>query len=253
MAGFFRRIFSKLVYPDGLRCLLCDNELSRDTTSGFCPQCQPEKVTHSCKICGAELKNKYQRYCNSCVYVNSEHYFDFARAPYPYSNRIAKKMVWRLKYGKKAYVAKFMASDMSELVKTLQWDIDFITYVPLHKKRLKKRGYNQSELLATHIGENLGLEVKSTMVKNTYAKVTATKLGRAERIKALENTFSITEKVAGKNILLVDDVITSKATANECAKILKNGKASKVYVITYATSQGDNPGLYKNIAKLAKK
>ena len=72
----------------------------------------------------------------------------------------------------------------------------------------------------------------------------ATKLGRMERIKALSGSFKRITSVRGKRILLVDDVMTSKATANECSRILKEGRAKEIYVITYATSKGVINKLY---------
>ncbi len=236
-----KRIFTKLVYPDGLCCVICSNELPKDSPNGFCEKCEPKRVKHYCEICGASLHNGLRKYCDGCL-KRDLWYFGAARAPFEYADENVKKVVWKIKYGNKPYVAKLMAHEMAETVKRAGWNFDVVTYVPLHKKRARKRGYNQSELIAGHIGEAFGKPVVSALEKITYAKRTTTKLGREERIKSLEGSFALSgENVKGKTILLVDDVATTHATVNECAKMLRLGKAEKVYVITYATSRGDDP------------
>ena len=243
MFKLFKKTIAKLVYPDGLRCLLCDKEIPR-TDNSLCPNCAPEIISHFCVLCGADLTNAYQRYCDQCLLIKDTLNFDFARAPYAYSDVKVKKIVWQLKYGKKFYVAKHMADDMTKIINETNWNFDFITYVPIHKKRLKQRGYNQSKLLAERIGENLKIKVIPTLIKIKHMQTNATKLGRMERIKALSGSFKRITSVRGKRILLVDDVITSKATANECSRILKEGRAKEIYVITYATSKGIINKLY---------
>lgn len=236
-----KRIFTKLVYPDGLCCLLCSAELSQDSPYGFCKKCAPKKITHCCDLCGASLHNGLQKYCDSCLKYNTW-YFSAARAPFVYSDENIKKIVWQIKYGNKPYVAKYMASAMADVVRLADWGFDLIAFVPLHKKRERKRGYNQAKVIAEHLGELFGKPVITALEKITYSEKSATKLGREDRIKSLQGSFALTENdIKGKTLLLVDDVATTHATANECAKMLRLGKARKVYLITYATGRGDRP------------
>lgn len=241
MFGKVSKTLSKLVYPDGLCCLSCEAEIFDGKDSCFCEKCRPQKNEHYCKRCGVGLPNSTQDYCKSCLYIGKEDlYFDVARAPFLYRDPSVKIIVHNLKYNNYQYLAEYMSKPMIDIIRNQNWKIDVITYVPLHRRKQRKRGYNQSECLAECIAKSLNVPLVTTLQKTVYSKVSATKLGRDERRKLLDGTFRLTEEdIKGKNVLLVDDVMTSKATANECSKMLKSGKAKNVYVITYATSRGD--------------
>lgn len=248
MIGKIKNVITKLVYPDGLCCIVCDDELwdDADRADGFCPKCRPKKNSHYCLRCGVALPVSQQDYCNSCLYIGNENlYFDAARAPYPYAEESVRAVVHQFKYREKKYLKEYMVCPMLETLRNEDWEIDAITYVPIHKKKRRKRGYNQSELLAKRIATETGLPLITALEKTVYAKAAAADLGREERRALLAGTFALTgEDLKGKNILLIDDVVTSKATANECAKMLKIGKARRVYVLSFATSRGDKEETY---------
>ncbi len=186
-----------------------------------------------------------QDYCNSCLHIGKEGiYFDAARAPYLYRDDSVKAIVHDLKYNGGQYLAEYMSKAMIEVVKAQDWKIDEITYVPLHWRKEQKRGYNQSKCLAKYISEALNIPLTDALKKTVYTRTSAARLGKDDRKKLLEGTFALNKDVNKKNILLVDDVMTSKATSNECSKTLKEGKAKHVYVITFATSVGDNEQTY---------
>ncbi len=235
-----RRTIAKLVYPDGLRCILCGGELDGEYPDGYCRACSPKRVAHCCEICGTTLFDPYRNYCDRCLYGYDKLYFDGARAPFPYADEHVKNIVWQIKYGGKNYLAGYMAVPMAEAVRAAGWQPDIITYVPLHKKRFNERGYNQAELLARSLGEIIDVPVIGTLEKLTYSRTTATGMGKQDREEMLRGSFALTgADIKNKTVLLTDDVLTSRATANECAKMLRLGKAKRVYVITYATSRGD--------------
>lgn len=114
----------------------------------------------------------------------------------------------------------------------------WIISVPLHDKRLRKRGYNQSELLA----KELSLRMKITYVGSVLRREKQTKpqfeLKKEERVKNIQNAFSVSinfkRNVKGKNVILVDDIATTGATLRECAKMLKKSGAIKVVGVTLA-------------------
>jgi ComF family protein len=114
-------------------------------------------------------------------------------------------------------------------------------YVPLYTKRQKKRGYNQSELLSNELSKLIGISVSHNNLIRIKDTITQTNLSFKERQKNLESAFEIKDKkeVKDKNILLIDDVLTTGATADNCAKILKKAKAKGVYVLTFATTDGE--------------
>jgi competence protein ComFC len=112
---------------------------------------------------------------------------------------------------------------------------DLITFVPLSRKRLTQRGYNQSEILAKKVSRNLGISFGSTLKKRIETKPQVG-LGRKERLKNLENAYFFKggQEPKGKTVAIIDDVITTGATLNQCAKALKAAGAKKVWGLTIA-------------------
>ena len=113
---------------------------------------------------------------------------------------------------------------------------DIIISVPIHKKRFKQRGYNQSELIAREISKTLGIPVERDVlvkVKNNTAQST---LNRAERVKNTINVYSINNipKIKNKKVLLIDDIYTTGSTANECSRMLKQAGIAEIAVLTIA-------------------
>lgn len=115
-------------------------------------------------------------------------------------------------------------------------DIDVISYVPLSRKRKRKRGYNQSQLLAEVISADLDIPLEETLVK-LFDNPAQSGTGRREaRLQNVKGVYSVkdTNFVKGKAVLLIDDVVTTGATLSECAKMLNDGGALYVYAATIA-------------------
>jgi ComF family protein len=115
-------------------------------------------------------------------------------------------------------------------------DADVIVPVPLHPSRLRDRGFNQSLLLADHLGRHLGRPVSTTELIRTVATEPQTSLTRSARIRNLRRAFVVrhTEAFGGRNVLLIDDVFTTGTTLNECAKALRSAGAAMVSALTLA-------------------
>jgi len=113
---------------------------------------------------------------------------------------------------------------------------DSIIPVPLHKKKLRERGYNQSESWAQGLATSIGTEVDTTSLIRTKYTNTQTKKSRADRISNVESAFSITQtsNLKGKHILLVDDVITTGATLEACGLRLWNAGIASLSIATIA-------------------
>ena len=191
------------------------------------------------------MKNSLQNYCEDCLVPGNRILFDEARAPFAYADDNVSRTVKKLKYGKAPYMADVMARSMCDTLAAQPWKIDLVTFVAMHPRKERVRTYNQARLLAECVAEKAELPLTETLRKIKYTKASATRLGREERIRLLSGSFVLNgSDIRGKNILLIDDVLTTKATANECAKMLKLGKAKRVYVLTFATSRGDAPDLY---------
>jgi ComF family protein len=112
----------------------------------------------------------------------------------------------------------------------------FVASVPLHVKKLKERGFDQSFVLAHKIAEILGLSLLVRPVKRVRETLPQARKNRAERFQNVRGAFEVTspEAVSEKNILLVDDVFTTGSTVNEVTRILKKAKADRVQVFTLA-------------------
>lgn len=113
-------------------------------------------------------------------------------------------------------------------------DADVIIPVPLHPARLRAREFNQSLLLADELSRHLARPVSATNLVRTAATDPQTTLSRQERLRNLRNAFEIRrpQDLAGKRILLVDDVFTTGTTLNECAKTLRKSGAGTVFALT---------------------
>ena len=115
-------------------------------------------------------------------------------------------------------------------------DVDMVIPVPLHPNKLRKRGYNQSEKFAHGLSQSMGIELNTTTLLRTHASGTQTRKSRFSRWENVKEIFVVKnpEKIAGKHILLVDDVITTGATIEACAQHLLNHEETRVSVVSLA-------------------
>ena len=156
-------------------------------------------------------------------------------------NNITKKLIEELKYKGNEEIGILFGDWLGELLKENKEfnDIDYIIPVPLHKKRLKERGYNQ----VTKFGQTLSNHLKKPLVENKLIRVSATKTQtlktRFERFRNNDTKFLLTDIdfFKNKHILLIDDVITTGATLEACAKEFLNLKDCKISVLTIAYTE----------------
>lgn len=146
---------------------------------------------------------------------------------------LARELVHKLKYNDKREIAFTMAAMMHETLLNRNMEFDYIVSVPISKKRMKKRGYNHSELIGKELSDITGISVINTLerTKDTSSQVL---LNVDERWYNVKGAFKHVDDLNDKSILLVDDVITTGATAHYCAEELKAAGAKKVTVVTFA-------------------
>ena len=120
-------------------------------------------------------------------------------------------------------------------------NIDVAVFVPLHEERLRKRGYNQTELIFSDWLKSMNVLPKNILIR-TKKTPHLFNLSPTERKQILDGAFKVIEgaDVAGKNILIVDDIFTTGATAAECAKTLKKIGAAQIFVLAFASDFGEN-------------
>jgi ComF family protein len=114
---------------------------------------------------------------------------------------------------------------------------DLIISVPLHKKKKKLRGYNQSDLLAAGFSKATGIPWTGTALERIRHTATQTGKSKTERRENVKGVFAVKEDISAKNIIIMDDVLTTGATLEECAEILKTAGCRKFYIMTIALAQ----------------
>ena len=215
-------VLADFFYPQ--RCVGCSRRAS-DVLCRSCFEALPEITPPSCKRCG--LPTAFEAYgCDGCRTV--ELAFDGARAPLRYEG-VGKGAVHALKYGGyRRVVERLMAPLMAGCLEGERFDA--VVPVPLHRARLAKRGFNQAELMARSVSVGIGAPFLDTLraVRETRDQVELTASSRRENVAG---AFEPRGPVTGR-VLLVDDVMTTGATMNECARVLKTSGAREVYALT---------------------
>lgn len=149
-----------------------------------------------------------------------------------------QNIIHNLKYNQRFLIGKFLGEMIGITKKrTIEsWEIGEIVPIPLHTLKKAARGYNQSLYIAKGIGRQLSIPVNSRSVIRKKNTLTQTKMNLSEREKNISGAFKLkySKVVKGKNILIADDVITTGATTGECARVLLEGGAAKVYAVSAA-------------------
>jgi ComF family protein len=228
---------------------VCDRTLTARSLSTFlCPRCIQGLIVVEpplCVCCGLPFKSRQgeDHRCGDCI--ASPKKFRFARVSLVYEKN-STEVVHCFKYKSKIQ----LAGSLSALLLTtfrLFWEkdsVDIIVPVPLHPKRLRQRGFNQAYLLirnwqmlaASAPSDLCNLQIERDVLVRTRPTAPQTSLGRARRAANIKNAFDIRsrEKINNKRVLLVDDVYTTGATVNECARLLLKYGAEHVDVLTLA-------------------
>lgn len=192
---------------------------------------------NTCEKCGIKLENDEIHLCKTCMQQDQN--FEKAYTCMVY-DEMAKNMITEYKFRGKAYMAKPLAEILIDKFLTSGAVADMVTFVPMHPKKEKQRGYNQAKLLAESFAVKLELPLESDLLLRKVYKKAMNKLGASERRENIQGAYALTcdemklEKLKGKTVILIDDIYTTGTTANECAKLLKDGGAESVSVFTLA-------------------
>jgi len=235
------RAVADLLYP--LSCPACRAWLPRAGAQpgDFCPPCLEMMVPVKppfCAICAEPFAGDITMdfTCPNCA--GREHAFEFAVSRH-LSRGPVREAVHRLKYGgvrpARLGLARLMAPALEEeRLRGVPW---LLVPVPLHPRKQRRRGYNQSGELTRVLSHLTGLAWCEALRRIRFTESQAG-LDRADRLKNLQGAFAVTPRLAkrleGQPVLLVDDVFTTGATANECALVLRRHGAARVAVLTAA-------------------
>ena len=224
-----------LLFP--AKCIICDNHIQK---SGVCNECWGKFTFITkpyCAICSHPFayENDEDMVCGHCLMHKPA--YDKAISILKYDD-FCKKLVHRFKYQDQLHILDYLTSLMMNMGKGVIEQADIIIPVSMHKYKLLKRGYNQAALLAMNIAKKSNITYLPELMhrtKNIQSQADLTKKQRAQNIK---NSFALNpklkNKISGKRILLIDDVITTGATIAECCKVIKSAKPSKILVLTLA-------------------
>ena len=230
-----------IIYPK--TCLACKRNLKgiAAVDNLVCRECWGKikrNLPPFCYSCGRHLENSYlaKHICGRCVKIPLR--FDRAFSPCVYEG-VTKDLIHEFKYKGKDYLGHALSRLMIDFIKEYDLPIEYmdaVVPVPLHKTRLREREFNQAEILSEHIAREFGKEVLGGNLIRHRPTRTQTELETEERFLNVSGSFSLKDSraVRGKNILLVDDVLTTAATSSEAASVLKNSGAQIVYVLTLA-------------------
>jgi len=216
-SNFFSRVFDTL-YPR--KCGLCGDWSER----AICPTCEGtfERV-----------EQPFERFFDGGS-------LDYRAAIFRYEGRAAQA-VRRLKYSRITPLIEFMAEEIAEAVKTLGLSqVDIFVPIPIHWTRRVRRGFNQAELLCEELSQEQ--VAPDTILLRTRATRPQVGLTREQRLINLQDAFAAKPNVAGKHVLLIDDVVTTLGTARECSKALKHAGAAEVGILAFCgdTDRTDN-------------
>ena len=214
----------RLLRDENILCNDCYSRI-RDISSPYCKRCGRPVLYQNIKVCNLCIKEGY-----SCEYI---------RGISPYDG-VVENLITLLKYSKKRVIAKVLGRLMAERVSEdeIYKKCDVIVPVPLHYSRKRERGFNQAEDLGREMGKILGIPFIKNGLIRVRATPSQTKLSPKERFLNVKGAFLINEKrlnaMKDRTILLIDDVFTTGATMNECAKALKEGEVGEVSGIVCA-------------------
>ncbi len=195
-----------------------------------CTQKTVEIMPQICPICGNPNLNNET--CERCKALPP--FYTSLRAYSVFGGSI-REAIHKLKYQRDIGLGSALAPLMINSIIKLNWSLDLITSVPLGLVRFKERGYNQANLLARPIALFLNIPFSSHALSRTRETRTQVGLSVVERMENMSGAFQAKEQlVKGKTILVVDDVATSGATLNACAKALLEVGASRVYGFSLA-------------------
>ncbi len=232
----FFKFFINIFFPR--ICLHCKNDIHYLDENILCSPCHEQLKTITmplCAKCGQPIDSG--EHCYSCRKLKTKPKCSFIRSAFTF-NEPMRSIIHEYKYKNKPYLSKTLGLWMRELLKTNQEfkDFHFLLAVPLAKKKLAQRGFNQSELLADIMAKNKDFKViKNAIIrsKNTQSQTT---LNKKDRKTNISNAFSVLKPklIKGKNIILIDDVATTGSTLQELAKTLKEAGVKKVAAFTLA-------------------
>lgn len=227
-----------ILYPP--RCPVCHNILrGKDTVCEPCRKKLRYVQEPKCKKCGKEMEKQELEYCSDCRRFS--HAFDKGAAVFLYDETM-RESISMFKYHNRREYADFYAKEMYE---HCQWFLkncapEVILPVPVHKEKKRKRGFNQSELVAKKLGKLLKVPVDTGYLLRTEKTTPQKELTRQQRKQNLKKAFALSDE--GENyerVLIVDDIYTTGATIDAISEILRENQTKIIFFLTICVGRND--------------
>jgi ComF family protein len=207
-----------------------------------------------CEICGEDLGSGRapigNQLCLACA-EKRPHFFR-AAAYGPYDGEL-RELIHLLKYEHIEPASRILGRMLAEAIQKLNVDVDsvMVITVPLHRSKRRERGFNQAELIARAALKRYSTRAELSLVALERTRSTVSQIGltRPQRAENIRGAFRVKHlnRVAGREVLLVDDVLTTGTTANECARVLLKAGAARVWVATVARTLKQNQSFTSNL------
>lgn len=215
-------------------CLLCGGRLPAGAAAAdFCPTCRtnvPQPAPARCPICAVAFRTPTPslHHCEACL--RQQQPFTRVIAVGPYAGTL-REAVQHFKYRGQLPLERPLGALLAETLQTGgARHFDMVIPVPLYKDRLRERGYNQALQLARQVGSRLKIPVAPALLRRVRATASQQGLDAVTRKSNLRGAFAVSAPLTGRRLLLVDDVLTTGATARECAAVLRKAGAASVEV-----------------------
>lgn len=242
LLGRLAGLLTDFVFPP--YCTSCHTRMPENQREPICQACWRQATiwqSGACQRCGAGLSAGISpRLCPACRIEGWD--CSDVRTPGPFAGTVAEA-IHLLKYSAKRSIARRLATLMFQCLgsdgRYLQSDL--IAAVPLHRARLRERGYNQAQLLADELSRMTGIPTDGRAVFRIRHNPSQTKLDKKQRLENVRDIFRAKEpwRVRGRRVILVDDVLTTGATIGSCARALLEAGATEVLALTAAAAPLD--------------
>lgn len=236
-----RFIINKIIdaiYPP--RCAICDGLLYKhsDGVCSECASCITFVEEPYCMKCGKPIEDEKREYCSDCE--NRPHEYDEGRAALVYDEYMSRS-IYRFKYNARREYAEYYAGLIIERLgrKIKSWNAQALVPVPIHKSKLKERGYNQAALIAKYISKYVNIPVDEHLVERKIPTKVMKNLNARERENNLKKAFIVNKNSVKLNtVIIIDDIYTTGSTVDAIAHLLKENGVDKVYYISLCIGRG---------------
>lgn len=235
MLGLWKETLKDILFPR--ICFLCERRIR----CGFiCESCYA-KINFLnpplCRMCSTPIKGKNAEVCKRCK--NKVFFYDQLISAVVYAQPFIS-LFHLFKYRQNDFLKELFSSIIATHLKNIGFDsskYDFMLGIPAHPLRIREREYNQTTLLAKNVANYLNLPFRNDILYCIKYHKSQTKVSPQVRFTNIEGAFYADKKVRGKNVILLDDVVTTGATVSECSKVLKQKGAERITVITLAKAR----------------